>query len=246
MTVFTKLRNKFNKANSLRKTFGVWATVQHTVNQVGERLCSFEATTIVWLNPSDLSVALDLPEDTEMRFLSPVEVEAFAKAPENDLSESLVARAHAGTDLCFAGLVDGRLASYGWYSLAPEVPADDFGLMMQVPENAAYMHNGFTHPDFRGRRLHGIGMGRALQALADRRIDALLSDVDWANHASLRSCWRLGYTKLGNLYTFGCGSYRFSIRPRLAQTLGVTFQRKATDDESSMGSNVEHAVAMHC
>lgn len=237
MSVFTKLRHKFNKASSLRQKFGVTAMLQHAINQAGGTLCDFEATTIVWLNPSDLNTALDLPADTEMRFLSPSEVEDFARTPENDLSESLVQRAFDGTDLCFAGLVNGQLASYGWYSLAREVPADDFGLMMSVPKNASYMHNGFTHPDFRGRRLHGIGMGRALQALSERGIQALLSDVDWANHASRRSCWRLGYQNLGNLYTFGRGRFRFAFSRSTARAMGISFKRKNFKNDPSLQPN---------
>lgn len=249
MSVITTLQRKLQKANKLHKDFGVWAAVQHAANQIGGPAIDFEATVIVWLEPKNLNIALDLPDDTEMRFLSPEEVESFAEDSANDLRDDLVAKAYAGTDLCFAGLVDGRLASYGWYSLAPDVPADDFGLMMTVPKHSAYMHNGFTHPNFRGRRLHGIGMGRALQALSERGIDALLSDVDWANHASLRSCWRLGYTNLGNLYTFGRGKKRFTMQPRSAISVGVTFQRKTTDESKQMSAPMlsgEHAVVTHC
>ena len=34
------------------------------------------------------------------------------------------------------------------------------------PADVAYMYNGFTSPDFRGKRLHGLAMGLALRALA--------------------------------------------------------------------------------
>ena len=160
-----------------------------------------------------------------MRFLTPAEVELFAQDSANDFVESHVAKAHAGTDLCFAALVDGRLASYGWYTLGRAFSIGDHDMLMRGPSNAAYMHSGFTHPDFRGRRLHGIGMGRALQALSERGVDALLSDVNWANHASLKSCARLGYQMLGNLYSFGLGRHRLVSSPKAARSLGVTFER---------------------
>lgn len=224
MAIIGNLKHKFGKANQIRRDFGFRAMLQFATNVVGLPLLHFEATTIVWLSPDRMNIALDLPDDTEMRFLTPDEVATFAQDPQYDFKQSLVEKAELGTDLCFAGFVDGQLASYGWYSLAPEVPADDFGLKMTVPKNAAYMHNGFTHPDFRGRRLHGIGMGRALLAMADRGIEALLSDVDWANHASLRSCKRLGYDFPGNLYAVG-RPFRFSIAPRAARSLGVSFHR---------------------
>ena len=68
-------------------------------------------------------------------------------------------------------------------------------------------------------------MGRALKALSERGVDALLSDVNWANHASLKSCARLGYQMLGNLYSFGLGRHRFVSSPKAARSLGVTFER---------------------
>ena len=236
--VFGRVLKKCQKANELRKKYGLLAPVQDAATLLGEKLCDFEATTIVWLEPESLSIDLDLPGDTEMRFLTAAEVETFAAQPELQIKSSLVARAHAGSDLCYAGFVDGQLASYGWYSLAPEVPADDFGLVMAGPATSAYMHNGFTHPDFRGRRLHGIGMGRALQALGDRGVTALLSDVDWGNHASLRSCWRLGYQNLGNLYTFGRGRCRFAIRPKAALQRGISFVRKMPETLSESHSQL--------
>ena len=202
MSFISALRRKLGRAGEIRSRYGTLAALQHAANVLGDPLVDFQATTIVWLDRNHVNINLDLLEDMEMRFLSPHEVATFAKDPANDLSESLVRKAYAGSDLCFAGLIDGRLASYGWYSVEQDVEVDEHGLMMRGPSNAAYMHNGFTHPDFRGRRLHGIGMGRALQALRDLGVDALLSDVDWANHASLRSCARLGYQALGNLYSF--------------------------------------------
>ena len=232
MALFKRLRHKLAKASQIRRDFGFRALLQYAANLVGLPLFHFEATTIVWLCPERMNIALDLPDDTEMRFLTADEVATWAEDPQYAFKESLVDKAQFGSDLCFAAFVDGTLASYGWYTVSPEVPADDFGLMMSVPQNAAYMHNGFTHPDFRGRRLHGIGMGRALHALADRGIDALLSDVDWANHASLRSCRRLGYDFLGNLYAIG-RPWRCSIAPRAARSLGVTFVRRPRDEVSS-------------
>ena len=230
MSIFSSLRHKISKANGIRRQFGTMATLQYTINIVGSRLCGFEAFALVWLPVEEMQIALDLPDDTEMRFLTASEVESFAKDPANEFAESHVEKAHAGTDLCFAALVDGRLASYGWYTFGRAFSIGDHGLLMRGPSNAAYMHSGFTHPDFRGRRLHGIGMGRALQALSERGINALLSDVDWSNHASLKSCARLGYQMLGNLYSVGRGQRRFVSAPKAARALGVSFEQSAEAD----------------
>jgi hypothetical protein len=231
MSITANLSRKLSKANDIRRRFGVVATLQYAANIVGSRLCNFEALTLVWLPLDEMQIELDLPDDTTMRFLTPAEVESFAQDPANDFIPSHVKKAHAGTDLCFAALVDGRLASYGWYTLDRAFSIGDNGLLMRAPSNAAYMHSGFTHPDFRGRRLHGIGMGRALHALSDRGVNALVSDVDWANHASLKSCVRLGYRMLGNLYAIGSG--RFFKIPKAVRNLGISFERETATEPQS-------------
>jgi RimJ/RimL family protein N-acetyltransferase len=225
MSIFTSLRHKLSKANRIRQKFGLRATFQYAANVLGSPLCGFEALTLVWLPVDDMKIELDLPDDTVMRFLTPSEVDAFSQDAANEFVESHVEKAHAGTDFCFAAMVDGRLASYGWYTLGRSFAIGDHGLSMRGPSNAAYMHSGFTHPDFRGRRLHGIGMGRALHALSDRGVNALVSDVDWANHASLKSCARLGYQMLGNLFSFGLSRCRFVSSPKTARSRGITFER---------------------
>ena len=233
--MMTSLRHKLSKANGIRKKFGLKATLQYATNVVGIPLCRFEALTLVWLPADEMKISLDLPDDTAMRFLTPAEVEAFAQDPANEFVPSHVEKAHAGTALCFAALVDGRLASYGWYTLGRAFAIGDNNLFMRGPSNAAYMHSGFTHPDFRGRRLHGIGMGRALLALSDRGVNALLSDVDWSNHASLKSCSRLGYRMLGNLYSIGQGKRQFVSTPEAARKLGVTIEKSPNEETATSG-----------
>lgn len=241
MSMITSLRHKLSKANDIRRKFGVKATLQYAANIVGSRLCGFEALKLVWLPVDEMKIELDLSDDTIMRFLTPSEVETFAQDPANDFIPSNVEKAHAGTDLCFAALVDGRLASYGWYTLGRSFGIGDNDILMRSPPNAAYMHSGFTHPDFRGRRLHGIGMGRALHALSDRGVNALVSDVNWANHASLKSCDRLGYQMLGNLYSFGRGKRKFVSAPKAATKLGITFER-SNEPETRPNQPARHAA----
>lgn len=233
MNANRRLREKLLRANGIRRKFGFQAMLQHALDVLGEPLCGFEAYALVWLSVDRLRISLDLPSDTEFRFLTVSEIEAFAEEPANGFVASHVDRARHGTDLCFAGLVDGRLASYGWYALDGGSSVGDHGLLMRGPANAAYMHGGFTHPDFRGRRLHGIGMGRALKALSDRGIEALVSDVDWANHASLKSCDRLGYQRLGTLFSFGVGNRRLVWMPRQARSLGITTERVKEPERSA-------------
>ena len=114
--------------------------------------------------------------------------------------------------------------------VAPDQAA---GAAISIPNDAAYMSYGFTHPDFRGFRLHGLIMGLALQALAKRGITKLVSLVAWTNWASLKSCERLGYINLGNMITFGSQKRAVGIYPKAAKQLGVRLGRNAVRREST-------------
>jgi hypothetical protein len=71
-------------------------------------------------------------------------------------------------------------------------------------------------------------MRLALEALArERGITTLVSTVGWLNWASLKSCDRLGYRRLGRMTKFGWGLLGGGFYPRAAQALGVQFGRRA-------------------
>ena len=105
--------------------------------------------------------------------------------------------------------MDGdRLASYGWYATRPLIVAA--GLYLDFDPAYAYMHTGYTHADYRGQRLHAIGMTRALQALTDEGSRGLVSCVDTDNVRSLRSCYRMGYSRFGIIRVLGKGEWAWS------------------------------------
>ena len=101
------------------------------------------------------------------------------------------------------------------------------------------MYQGFTHPDYRGRRLHGIGMAGALQAVTEEGYRGLISCVETDNSRSLRSCLRMGYIVFGVVRvlgthagaivraTRGCAEYRYPLSPEKPPKPGASEQRRA-------------------
>lgn len=127
-------------------------------------------------------------------------------------------------DRCYGALDGEALAAYGWYSTRPTAVtaiADDMVLCFEPAY--AYMYRGYTPSAYRGRRLHGIGMARAMKALVDEGKAGLVSCVEAGNLASLSSCQRLGYRIFGTVFcvkvsgryvthaTSGCEAYRFRV-----------------------------------
>ena len=219
--------NWLGRFRETRAQHGRWPAWQLIIDRCGKRLLGASVTNVVRLEAGSVSDNLKADPEFSFRFLSPGEVREFAADPRNDLDATFIARAEAGHDLCYAATREDRLAAYGWYALGSIEAEHGGGQAMSFPANMAYMYKGFTHPDFRGQRLHGLVMGLALRELAARGVDQLISTVDWTNWASLKSCYRLGYTDLGCIVSCGPRCCPLTFSSRAPRRLGVRFARQA-------------------
>lgn len=153
----------------------------------------------------------------------------LAKNQENGLPHEFVREALEKGDECF-GIMDGdKLASFGWYSNNPtpvsfgSAADEKSDLCLYFAKDQVYMYNGYTHDNYRGQRLHAIGMTRALQAYLNRDFKGIVSYVEANNYASLNSCYRMGYKDFGKIYlikifgkylirhTKGCKDFDFRL-----------------------------------
>src|SRR5207245_9056607 len=105
---------------------------------------------------------LDCPEPYRPMFLGAETLRRLGRYPANELPGSFLDEALARGDECYGFLAGETLAAYGWYSRMP-TPLELPGLELHFNREYVYMYKGFTHPAHRGRRLHAIGMTRALQ-----------------------------------------------------------------------------------
>lgn len=135
-------------------------------------------------------------------FLTAEQLFAFVRNGKNELSADFVESALAKDDECY-GILDGDvLASYGWYTKTTTGINRD--LELNFDSQFIYMYNGYTRDDYRGQRLHAIGMTHALRAYLERGTTGLVSFVDGDNFDSLKSCYRMGYTDIGTVYAMKC------------------------------------------
>ncbi|MBX3436165.1 MAG: GNAT family N-acetyltransferase [Planctomycetaceae bacterium] len=221
--MIAKLRAVTSRLRETRTAFGGRAAAESIVDRVGKLIIGLQVVEVVWLESAQLA-SLQRPDSRfTFRFLTADEVRAYSRNPELKLAPELSERIEAGRDLCFAALEGDRLAAYGWYALDCIEGAHNFGVPMSFPADVAYMYNGFTHPSYRGLRLHGLVMGLALQGLEVKGVSRLVSTVDWTNQASLRSCVRLGYSRLGRLVTIGGDLALIAKVPHQASRRGVRF-----------------------
>jgi ribosomal protein S18 acetylase RimI-like enzyme len=154
-------------------------------------------------------------------FLDPERLLPLSENPEYQMDRDFLDEAIGKGDACFAIFDAHRLASYGWYSTKPTKVNED--LELQFDERRVYMYNGFTHPNYRGQRLHAIGMTMALDHYLNQGYRGLVSWVEANNVGSLRSCHRMGYRDFGEIYIIklfrkylilcskGCKDYEFKV-----------------------------------
>jgi hypothetical protein len=224
LRIWNRFRQKLHEVRSLSGWRGV---ARWIFDRIGHRFVNLQVTELVWLDADRAAKLAQPTPGFEFRFLDAAEVADFSTDPGNDLGSGLAGRIDGGLDDCFAALEEGRLAAYGWYARESIEPVHFCGVALSYPSTVAYMYKGFTHPDYRGKRLHGAAMALALISLQSRGVTALISAVDWLNAASLKSCDRLGYVRLGRLVTLGWGRWKYCRYPRPARGLGVRFGAEA-------------------
>jgi hypothetical protein len=217
----------FHRLNAFRERFGASAAIYKFVDVVLHKVFHTYVHTVVWLELKAVeTMACSDPQFT-FRYLTADEIEKFAENSSYYIDPSLAEGVRSGNEVVFAALAGDRLAAFGCYTIGYVPPEQCAGAALSFPTDVAYMSYGFTHPDFRGARLHGLIMGLALQELAKRGITKLVSIVAWTNWASLKSCWRLGYINLGNMATIGNKHRAVGFYPKAAKKLGVRFGRRA-------------------
>jgi hypothetical protein len=217
----------FQRVAAFRDRFGFTRALFKTLDVLLHKVLRTSVHVVVWLNVESLAaVAAPDPKFT-FRFLTADEVAHYSQDAIFFMDPLLADRVRGGRDLCFAALDGERLAAFGCYMLEANGPEQAAGAAMSYPADVAYMAYGFTHPDYRGARLHAHIMAMPLRELTKRGVTKLVSLVNWTNVASLKSCERLGWINLGRMVTIGGRKYAFGFYPAAAKERGVRFGRKA-------------------
>jgi hypothetical protein len=185
-----------------------------------------KAMKIEEVNPA----LLDCDEPLEWRFLEAGHLLELATDPDNKMEESFVRAALDKGDECYGALDGEVLACYGWYS---NKPTDDYDLMVHFSPEYMYMYAGYTNPRYRGKRLHGIGMNRALRAYLGRGFKGLVSTVTSHNAGSLKSVYRLGYRDIGNITVLKMGRRAWIHSSRGCRQAGFSLALPPTDPKTT-------------
>ncbi len=185
---------------SIRETAGDfgWPAALQAMAQVAiDQVAFFRVLKCVQVSKVDPEF-LAIDPRFQHGFLDEATLRRFSGDPRCDLSPGFLDEALAKGDECYGILEGDRLASVGWYSAVPTMICDN--LRFCFDRRYVYMYNGFTDPEYRGQRLHARGMTSALRQFRERGAEGLVSYVDATNFDSQRSCYRMGYTDVGQIY----------------------------------------------
>lgn len=141
--------------------------------------------------------------------LSPLEVRNF-EYNKKRLPDKFIMHADNIGDFCYAFIDNNKIVSYGWYSQYPSAIDDYYSL--HFSSDYLYMYNGYTEAEYRGQRLHGLGMAQVAHlAQYEMNKKGLVSFVEAQNYKSMRSCLRLGYKKRGLVFLFNLFGKKLSF-----------------------------------
>lgn len=180
------------------KHFGLINTVYDMTIRAINRVTTFKVLKCMQLSKVDPSY-LVIDKKYSHGFLKEDALRELATNSEYEMTPEFIDQALAKGDQCYAIMDGDTLASYGWYSNKPTAiyPED---LILDFKKQYVYMYKGYTHHDYRGQRLHAIGMAWALQNFLQDRFEGLVSYVESSNFSSLKSVYRMGYVDCGQIY----------------------------------------------
>lgn len=214
-----------SRLRSVRKDaqlFGWGKALYSLTYRAVNRVLYFKILKVVKITRPDPQF-LECDPRFQCRFLDRDALLSFSREPRYDLSEGFLRQALAKGDECH-GITDGEvLASYGWYAHEATPVEDD--LLLRFNKSYVYMYKGYTQPEYRGQRLHAIGMTMALQEYLDRGYQGLLSYVEAHNFSSLKSCYRMGYEDVGKVYVARLFGRYFSFGTRGARDHGFAVEQ---------------------
>ena len=216
------------------KRHGFSRSISYAISCGLKRVMVFDVTHLMVSDLNKVTNPVEVELDIECRFLEPGEVGRFAQDASNDIEPSIVNRLTTEYDYCYAGLVDGELATYCWFALdsveAEHNSGSDSplaGVGLSYPDDYCFRYKGFTHPKFRGQRLYQHVAAQSGEALRELGVSKILSTAEWVNYSALKSSYRSGYEYLGILGVVAPAGRRFVIKPRGLEEYGIYIDKDA-------------------
>lgn len=189
------------KIESFKRTnanHGLLCAINQVLLKAINRLMTIKVLTCIVITEVKLE-SLKIDSRFSHGFLTDRELYTYALDSENELPEDFLRMALNKGDACYAIKEKDQLAAYGWYATSA-TRTDFHNLDFCFDSSYVYMYKGLTKDHYRGQRLHAVGMSWALQRYREQGYDGIVSYVESINYDSLKSCYRMGYKKIGLIF----------------------------------------------
>lgn len=146
------------------------------------------------------------------KFLSPEEVAEFMQVAITRLPGYVAEVGINKNDECLGLLDNGHLINYCWYSDLPTRLSHD--LEVHFSNEYKYAYRSYTIVPFRGQRLQGLNLYRALQFYQKKGFKGVVAYVDSNNFNSIRSLNHLGFQFFARIIILKIWNTYYIFQPR--------------------------------
>ena len=225
---------RWNEFKQSAASFGWWPTARDLLLRVANRLLPCRLLEVILLERLEPGFQVKTTNGLRVGLIALPQILPFDRSSEYVWPDQGLKEAGANGDRCY-GVFDvaaNRPAATGWYAVSRTV---NDGCVVNVKLEYVYMHCGFTHADYRGQRLHAAGMVAALEAYQAEGFRGIICEVDSRNLASLKSCYRMGWRRVGyllvlwpdkpgrvNLHSAGCRKVGLHMGAREKKAMHAT------------------------
>ncbi len=116
-----------------------------------------------------------------------------------DLDEQAVVQRFQAGRQCFAGWIEGRIATYGWVTFDEE-NIGELGLSIRLRAGEAYIWNCATLPAYRGQRLYPALLTYMVNELHHQGLKRIWIGTDTDNLASQTGIVLAGFRPVGDMF----------------------------------------------
>ncbi|MEM6603443.1 MAG: hypothetical protein AAF621_05270 [Pseudomonadota bacterium] len=188
---------------------------------VFRRICGLSVMRICTLEHFNAQIE-DLDTDLKLSFLKADQLQHKHYNKDIITEQDMNTALEHQDMICAISNREDHIISIGWYSSHPtSVGSEEQALKIVFPNSYAYMYKGYTEYEYRGRKLHAIGMKSSLLYFQEKGKTGLISYVDAENYRSMRSCRRLGYDFIGYIFIFTLFGKRYILSTPYLNKLGV-------------------------
>ncbi len=195
--MFIFLRNQYDRIFERRNIIEAFI---YCIIYVLNRLFSFEAMRLCLLESKDVNTLSYDRTKFDIKRITPKELKNYSYNKQRITDEDIKIT-HQNNDVLYIITLKNsqKIISYGWYSPNPTVINNRF--ILSFSDDYLYMYNGYTECDYRGFRLHALGMQQSASDAPRLGRMGLVSYVNAENYRSIHSCKRLGYRFIGYIFT---------------------------------------------